>query len=63
MKDKLKKIFRPPTNLVRDVKQEQVIKMEPVMEAQNVYYNSSRGKFNSYRGRGRGGARGRESFG
>ena len=51
MKDKLKKIFSDPTNLVRDVKQEQAIKGEPAMEAQDVYFFSSRG------------ARGRESFG
>ena len=33
------------------------------MEAQDVYYSSTRAKFNSYRGRGRGGARGRGGFG
>ena len=46
------------TNLVSDAKQEQAIKEEPAMEAQNVYYSSSRAKFNSYRGRGRGRAQG-----
>ena len=55
MKDQLKKIFSDPTNLVGDAKQEQAIKKEAAMEAQDVYYSSSRAKFNSYRGRGRGG--------
>ena len=63
MKDQLKKIFSDPTNLVGDAKQEQAIKVEPAMEAQDVYYSSTRAKFNSYRGCGRGGARGREGFG
>ena len=33
------------------------------MKVQDVYYSSSRAKFNSYRGCGRGGARGRGDFG
>ena len=63
MKDQLKKIFSDPTNLVSDAKQEQAIKVEPAMEAQDVYYSSARAKFNSYRGRRRLGARGRGGFG
>ena len=63
MKDQLKKIFSDPTNLVSDAKQEQAIKVEPAVEAQDVYYSCTRAKFNSYRGRGRGGARGRGGFG
>ena len=66
MKDQQKKIFNDPKNLVSDAKQEQAIKVEPAMEAQDVYYSSSRAKFSSYRGSGRdgrGGARGRGSFG
>ena len=63
MKDQLKKIFSDPTNLVSDAKQEQAIEVDPAMEAQDFYYNSSRAKFNTYRGRGRGGARGRGGFG
>ena len=56
MKDQLKKSFSDPTNLVSDAKQEQAIKVEPAMEAQDVYYSSGCTKFNSYRGCGRGGA-------
>ena len=33
------------------------------MEAQDVYYSSTRTKLNSYRGHGRGGAHGRGGFG
>ena len=62
MKDQLKKIFSDPTILVSDAKQEQAIKVELAMEAQDVYYSSTRAKFNSYRGHGRGGARGRGGF-
>ena len=63
MKDQLKKIFSDPTNLISDAKQEQAIKVEPAMEAQDVYHSSSHANFNSYRGRGRGRARGRGGFG
>ena len=63
MKDQLKKIFSDPTNVISDAKQEQAIKVEPAMEAQDAYYSSSRAKFNSYRSRGRGGDRGRGGFG
>ena len=63
MKDQLKKIFSDPTNLVSDAKQEQAIKVEPAMEAQDVYYSSTRAKFNSYKGHRRGGACGRGGFG
>ena len=62
MKDQLKKMFSDPTNLVSDTKQEQAIKVEPAMEAQDVYYSSSCAKFNSYKGRGGDGARGRGGF-
>ena len=37
MKDQLKKIFSDPTNLVSDAKQEQAVKVEPAIEAQDVY--------------------------
>ena len=63
MKDQLKKIFSDPTNLFSDAKQEQPIKVEPAMEAQDVYYSSNHAEFNSYRGHGRGGAHGRGGFG
>ena len=63
MKDQLKKIFSDPTNLVSDAKQEQAVKVEPAMEALDVYYSSSSAKFNSYRGCGRGRACGRGGFG
>ena len=63
MKDQLDKIFSESTYLVSDAKQEQAIKVEPAVEAQDAYYSSSRAKFNSYRGRGRCGARERGGFG
>ena len=63
MTDQLKKIFSDPTNLVSDAKQEQAIKVEPAMKAQDVYYSSNRAKFSSYRVCGRGGACGRGGFG
>ena len=63
MKDQLKKIFSDPTNSVSDARQEQAIILEPAMGAQDFYYSSNHANFNSYRGRGRGGARGGGGFG